>query len=150
MNRNIKVDLKNIKDDEDYKENMKLVYGLRELLFKLFSKDAVIEDEIKFANHLTSYMLQTFSNCIELGMGKKMLPVSVIDVWTIYLGEGEKAFTYRLGAIAGEPYHELNLSRVSQLLEEAVVKWADESWGGIIKAGEEHPKWVIGEEDDGI
>jgi hypothetical protein len=136
--------------DEDYKKNAKLIYELRALLFKLFSVGVVVEDELKFANHLTSYMMQTFENCVELGMAKRMLPIVVTDIWTIYLGGDKKVFTYRLGTVAGEPYHELNLSRAAQLLEKAIVEWGDESWGGIIKAGEEHPKWVIGEGEDEV
>ena len=150
MSRNIDVNLKHIEDDDDFKRHAGMIYKLRELLFSLFSEGARVEEDIKFAKHLTSYVMQTFANCVELGMAKRMLPVSVVDVWTVYLGEDKKAFTYRLGAIGGEPYNELNLSRISQLLEEAVVKWADESWGGVIKAGEELPKWVIGEDEDEV
>jgi len=150
MSRNTNINLKHLKNDDDFIRNAKMIYQLRELLFKLFSAGASIEDEIKFANHLTSYMMQTFENCVELGMAKRMLPVAVTDVWTVYIGDNKKEFTYRLGTVGGEPFHELNLSRIAQLLEEAVVKWGDESWGGIIKAGSEHPKWVIGEEDEEV
>lgn len=134
--------------EQEYRKNEEVIQKLHDFLFSLFSAGAVIEDELKFAEHLTSYMMQTFTNCVELGMGKRMLPISVIDVWAMYLGGDKKLFTYRLGAIGGEPYHELNLVRILQLLEEAVVQWGDENWGGIIKYGTGHPQWVIGDDED--
>lgn len=142
--------MSNTVDEQEYKKNAEMIQKLHDLLFYLFSAGAVIEDELKSANHLTSYMMQTFTNCIELGMGKRMLPISVIDVWTAYLGGDKKLFTYRLGTLGGEPYHELNLQRISQLLEEAVVQWGDENWGGIIKSGIDHPRWVLEDEDDEV
>lgn len=135
-------------EDEDYRENKSLIANLRDTLFKLFIKGASSEDEIEFAKHLLTYMMQTFASCVELGMQNRMLPISKIDVWCGYLGEGKKEFTYRLQAIGGEPYEELHLQRISELLENAVVQWADESWGGIIKAGEDSPMWIVDNEDN--
>ena len=135
-------------DDEDYRENKALIADLRDILFKLFIKGAISEDEIEFARHLLTYMMQTFANCIELGMGKRMLPISKIDVWCGYLGGNKKEFTYRLQAIGGEPYAELHLQRISELLEKAVVQWGDETWGGIIRAGDDLPAWVVENEEN--
>ncbi len=141
--------LKSIEEeDEDYRENKALIAELRDILFKLFIKGAITEDEIEFARHLLTYMMQTFANCVELGMKKRMLPISKIDVWCGYLGEGKKEFTYRLQAIGGEPYVELRLQRISELLENAVVQWGDETWGGIIRAGEDLPAWVVEDEEE--
>lgn len=144
MNFNEDYDLKSIEEeDDDYRENKALIASLRDILFKLFIKGAISEDEIEFARHLLTYMMQTFASCIELGIKNRMLPISRIDVWCGYLGENKKEFTYRLQAIGGEPYEELHLQRISELLENAVSQWADESWGGIIKAGEDLPMWVV-------
>lgn len=136
-----------MESEQDYLENKKLIHQLNDILMRLFTKEAYTEDEITFAKHLAAYIRKTVFNCVDIGLKNRMLPVAKIDVWCGYLGAGKKEFLYRLAAVSGEPYHELRLQRVSELLEKAVVKWADETWGGIIKAGEEHPTWII-EEDE--
>lgn len=134
--------------EQDYLKSRKLIYQLHELLMRLFAKEALSEDEITFAKHLTTYVHQTILNCVDIGLKNRMLPVAKLDVWCGYLGQDKKEFLYRLAAIGGQPYVELGLQRVSELLEQAVVQWADESWGGIIKSGEEHPMWIIGEDEE--
>ena len=134
-------------EDKSYLENKKLIYELNDILMKLLTKDAITEDSYEFAKHLITYFQQVLNNSFDLGLGRSMLPVASIVVWCGMSGSAKKEFVYRLSAIGGEPYVELNLQRVSELLEKAVVQWADESWGGIIEAGQDQPKWVIDTED---
>ena len=133
--------------EQDYLEYKKIFVELENALMKIFSMGSMTEDEITFARHLTTYVLQTITNCVEIGMKKGMLPISKIDVWARFLGGDKKEFTYRLAALGGQSYEELRLLRISELLEKAVVQWADESWGGVIEAGKDLPKWVIEDEN---
>jgi hypothetical protein len=135
------------KDEDDHKKYTEIFSDLEDKLIKLFSIGSMTEDEIMFARHLTTYVVQTVHNCVEIGMKKGMLPISKIDVWGRYIGEETQEFTYRLAAIGGQPYEQLKLLRISQLLEKAVVKWADETWGGVIESGQDVPKWIM--DDDG-
>jgi len=149
MRRNNMSDERDVfRDADDYKEYKKIFSELDDKLMKIFSIGSMIEDEIMFARHLTTYVLQTINNCVDIGMKKGMLPISKIDVWGRYIGEDAQEFTYRLAAIGGEPYEQLNLQRISQLLEKAVVQWADESWGGVIDSGQDVPKWIMDDEDE--
>jgi len=136
---------------EEYTKNRDLIVDLYNTLIKIFSAkviDAENPDEIKFVKHLVDYVCQTVSNCIEIGMARGMLPISKIDVWYGMNGEYKKEFMYRLSAIGGEPYTNLNLQRVSELLENAVNSWADESFGKSVKfSGDSQPTWIIDEED---
>jgi len=132
---------------DDYKEYKKIFSELDDTLMKIFSIGSMTEDEIVFARHLATYVLQTINNCVDIGMKRGMLPISKIDVWGRYLGEETQEFTYRVAAIGGQPYEQLKLLRISQLLEKAVVQWADEAWGGVIESGQDVPKWIM--DDDG-
>ncbi len=132
-----------MENEQDYLENRKLIYQLRDLLMHIFVKDAHTEDDITFARHLATYVHQTVLNCVEIGLRNRMLPVVKVDVWCGHLGFDKKEFLYRLAAIGGQPYVELKLMEVSELIEKAIVEWADESWGGIMKAGKDHPMWII-------
>ncbi len=134
------------KEDDDYRKYTKEFSDLRDKLMRIFSIGSQTEDEIMFAQHLTTYVLQTINNCVDIGMKKGMLPISKIDVWGRYIGEETQEFTYRLAAIGGQPYEQLKLLRISQLLEKAVVQWADETWGGVIDSGQE-ASWVLEDED---
>ncbi len=136
------------KEEQDYLENKKLIYEFHEILMKLFTKTAVTEDDIEFAKHLVTYFQQKLSTATELGLGKSMLPVAGISVWCGMMGENKKEFVYRLETIGGEPYVKLNLQRISELLEKAVVDWADESWGGVIESRQDRPGWVVDLEDE--
>ena len=136
-----------MENEQDYLENRKLIYQLNDLLMHFFTKDAHTIEEITFAEHLATYVHQTIINCVEIGLRNRMLPVVKVDVWCGHLAENKKEFLYRVAAIAGEPYHELKLQKVSELLEKAIVEWADENWEGVIKAGPDHPMWII-EEDE--
>lgn len=136
------------KDEQEYRENQKLIYDFHEILMKLFTKAAVTDDDIEFAKHLTTYFQQKLTTATELGLGRSMLPVASISVWCGMMGEEKKEFVYRLEAIGGEPYVKLNLQRVSELLENAVAQWADESWGGIIEARQNRPGWVVDHDDE--
>jgi hypothetical protein len=135
------------RDEDDYKKYTEIFSDLEDKLIKLFSIGSMTEDEIMFARHLSTYVVQTIHNCVEIGMKKGMLPISKIDVWGRYIGEETQEFTYRLAAIGGQPYEQLKLLRISQLLEKAVVQWADETWGGVIESGQDVPKWIM--DDDG-
>jgi hypothetical protein len=130
-------------EDKDYLENKKLIYELNDILMKLLTKEAVSEDDIEFARHLLTYFQKILESSFELGLGRSMLPIASIVVWYGMSGDEKKEFIYRLSTIGGEPYVELNLRRVAELLEKAVVQWADESYDGIIEAGQEQPRWVI-------
>jgi hypothetical protein len=130
-------------EEQDYVKNKKLIYELNDILMRLLTKEAVSEEDVEFARHLVTYFQQVLTNSFDLGLGRKMLPVASIVVWYGISGAEKKEFVYRLSAIGGQPYVELNLQRVSELLEKAVVQWADESWGGIIEAGQNQPEWVI-------
>lgn len=134
------------KDEDDYKEYSELFSKLRDELMRIFSIGSMTEEEVMFAQHLTTYVLQTINNCVDIGMKKGMLPIAKIDVWGRYLGEDTQEFTYRLAAIGGEPYQQLKLLRISQLLEKAVVQWADETWGGVIESGQES-SWILEDEE---
>lgn len=140
-------DRKIFEEEDDYRRYTKEFSDLRDKLMRIFSIGSRTEDEIIFAQHLTTYVLQTITNCVDIGMKKGMLPISKIDVWGRYIGEETQEFTYRLAAIGGQPYEQLKLLRISQLLEKAVVQWADETWGGVIESGQDTPKWIIEEED---
>lgn len=137
-----------MEDDKHYLENKKLIYELNDILMKLLTKDAISEDSREFAKHLITYFQQVLSNSFDLGLGRAMLPVASIVVWYGISGTDKKEFVYRLSAVGGAPYVELNLLRVSELLEKAVVQWADENWDGIKEAGQNQPKWVIDAEDN--
>ncbi len=134
------------RDAKDYEKYTEVFSKLREELMRIFSIGSMTEEEIMFAQHLTTYVLQTINNCVDIGMKKGMLPISKIDVWGRYIGEETQEFTYRLAAIGGQPYEQLKLLRISQLLEKAVVQWADETWGGVIKAKQE-TSWVLDDEE---
>ena len=136
------------RDEDDYRKYTRIFSELDDSLMKIFSIGSMTEDEIMFARHLTTYVLQTIKNCVEIGMKTGMLPISKIDVWGRYIGQDTQEFTYRLAAIGGQPYEELKLLRISQLLEKAVVQWADESWGGVIDSGQDVPKWIMDDEDE--
>jgi hypothetical protein len=136
-----------VDNEQDYFENRKLIYELHDLLMKLFVKEAHTAGEVDFAKHLATYVHQTILNCVDIGLKNRMLPVAKVDVWCAYMGTDTKEFMYRLAAIGGQPYVELKLQKISELLESAVKEWADESWGGIIKFGKDHPMWII-EEDE--
>lgn len=133
---------------ETYIKERNLIYKLNEILMELFSIGAHSEDQVEFAKHLTDYIQQTITNCIEIGLARGMLPISKIDVWYGMLGGEKKEFMYRLSTIGGQPYVELKLQRISELLENAVNAWADESWEKTVKfSGEEQPRWIIDEEE---
>jgi len=137
---------------EEYERNRDLIVDLYNTLIKIFSAnviDAENPDELKFVKHLVDYVCQTVTNCIEIGVARGMLPVSKIDVWYGMNGEFKKEFMYRLSAIGGEPYVTLNLQRVSELLENAVNNWADESFGKSVKfSGDSQPTWIIDDEEE--
>ncbi len=109
-----------MEDEQDYIENRQLIYKLNDLLMRLFVKESHTEDEIFFARHLATYVHQTILNCVEIGLANRMLPVVKVDVWCGYLGLDKKEFTYRLAAIGGQPYNELKLQKISELLEKAI------------------------------
>jgi len=134
------------KDEDDYKKYTEVFSKLRDELMRIFSIGSMTEEEIMFAQHLTTYVLQTINNCVDIGMKKGMLPISKIDVWGRYIGEETQEFTYRLAAIGGEPYEKLKLLRISQLLEKAVVQWADETWGGVIES-QQKASWILEDEE---
>lgn len=136
-----------MEEDKEYLDNKKLIYELNDILMRLLTKEAVSADSIEFAKHLLTYFQQILQNSFELGLGRSMLPVASVTVWYGMSGPEEKEFVYRLSTIGGQPYVELNLQRVSELLEKAVVQWADESWGGIIEAGQGQPRWIVDLED---
>lgn len=134
-------------NEDDYRMYIKEFSELKDKLMKIFSIGLRSENEMIFAQHLTTYVLQTIKSCVDIGMKKGMLPVSKIDVWGRYIGEDTQEFTYSLAAIGGQMYEQLKLLKISQLLEKAVVQWADETWGGVIAAGKDATKWVIDDED---
>jgi hypothetical protein len=139
-----------MKEDKDYLENKKLIYDLNDILTKLLTKEAVSEDDYEFAKHLLTYFHQILKNCFDLGLGRAMLPIASIVVWYGMAGPDKKEFVYRLSTIGGQPYVELNLQRVAQLLQDAVVQWADENWDGVIDAQQENPMWVIDTEEEKV
>jgi len=140
--------MSDIKEEQDYIENKKLIYDFHEILMKLFTKTAATDDDFEFAKHLTTYFQQKLTTATELGLGRSMLPVAGISVWCGMMGEEKKELVYRVEAIGGEPYVKLNLQRISELLENAVGDWADENWGGIIEAKQDHPGWVVDNDDE--
>jgi len=140
------------RDYEEYIENRDLIVDLHNTLIKIFSANLIdpkSEDDVRFVKHLVDYVCQTVTNCIEIGMARNMLPISKIDVWYGMDGEFKKEFMYRLSALGGEPYVALNLQRVSELLENAVNAWADESFEKSVKfSGDAQPKWILDDEEE--
>lgn len=133
---------------EKYVEERNLLLRLNEILMKLFCINVRTEDEYRFAKHLSDYVYQTIKSCVEIGVQRGMLPISKIDVWYGMLGDQKKEFMYRRSVIGGEPYQELNLARISELLQKAVNDWAEESFDMNSKFIEDdRPVWIIDEEE---
>ncbi len=144
------IEREDIREAKDYIENEKLIKEFQDILMRLFTKTstAPTQDEIQFAKHLATYLEQKLMAAIQLGMGRAMLPIADLSVWYIMHGEDKAEMTYRVNAIGGEPYVKLNLQRISELLENAVGEWADESHPGIMETRQDRPAWVIDNDDN--
>lgn len=144
------IEREDIREAKDYIENEKLIKEFQDILMRLFTKtsEAPTQDEVQFAKHLAIYLEQKLMAAIQLGMGRAMLPIADLSVWYIMHGEDKAEMTYRVNAIGGEPYVKLNLQRISELLENAVGEWADESHPGIMETRQDRPAWVIDNDDN--
>jgi hypothetical protein len=121
------IDLSNMKVSE-------LVEHLFNIYSSLFSRGALSEEEMLFAITLTDYNRRALVNSINLGIQNGMLPIAEISVWQ-HANENE-LYTIRVETVGTDDKEEDSLGVLVGMVKEAVNKWGDEEFDGIVSVSD--------------